>query len=203
METNLTKMTNAELWELFPVILTEHDPRWEEHFRVERALIESCVGKEAIVRFSHIGSTAVPRLVAKPTVDMLLEIADGAALDGLKAALKGIGYLFSPQPENPALHMMFLKGYTPQGFCGQAYHLHVRYGGDWDELYFRDWLRMRPEVAAEYGALKRELQTRFAHDRDGYTEEKTAFIREATAQARAVMGGRYAANGRMAKTDGD
>lgn len=197
----MKKLTNEELWELFPVILAAHEPVWEERFNSERALIEACVGKETIVRFSHIGSTAVPGLLAKPTIDMLMEIADDTALDGLKAATCGSGYIFTPQPDNPAPHMMFLKGYTPQGFCGQAYHLHVRYAGDWDELYFRDWLRRRPDVAAEYGALKARLRKRFEHDRDGYTKEKTAFIRAATKEARAALGGRYAAGGR--KTDGE
>jgi len=36
--------------------------------------------------------------------------------------------------------MMFMKGYTSEGFQGQEYHVHVRYSGDWDELYFRDYL---------------------------------------------------------------
>jgi len=35
--------------------------------------------------------------------------------------------------------MMFMKGYTNEGFKGQVYHVHVRYSGDWDELYFKDF----------------------------------------------------------------
>jgi GrpB-like predicted nucleotidyltransferase (UPF0157 family) len=47
-----------------------------------------------------------------------------------------------------------VKGYTKDGFKGQAYHIHVRYSGDWDELYFRDFLIQNPLVAKEYENIK-------------------------------------------------
>jgi GrpB-like predicted nucleotidyltransferase (UPF0157 family) len=86
---------------------------------------------------------------------------------------------------------MFMKGYTPQGFRGQAVHLHVRFPGDWDELYFRDYLRSHPKTAKSYGKLKQNLQLRYEHDRDAYTEAKTDFIQEATRLARKEMGNKY------------
>ena len=73
--------------------------------------------------------------------------------------------------------MMFMKGYTPNGFFGQAFHVHVRYPGDWDEIYFRDFLRTHPEAAAEYASLKHQLKKQFEFDRDGYTRAKSDFIR--------------------------
>jgi len=79
---------------------------------------------------------------------------------------------------------MFMKGYTPQGFEGQAFHVHVRYSGDWDELYFRDYLLANPDIAAEYGKLKLELQKKYKHDRDAYTSAKTDFIKRITRLAR-------------------
>lgn len=45
-----------------------------------------------------------------------------------------------------------------------------------DELAFRDYLRDRRDVAGEYAALKRDLASRFAHDREAYTDAKTEFI---------------------------
>ena len=88
--------------------------------------------------------------------------------------------------------MMFMKGYTLEGFKGQAFHLHVRYAGDWNELYFRDYLRVHPDTAKAYGKLKTELQKKFEHDRDAYTDAKTKFIEEITKQARTKFGERYA-----------
>ena len=51
--------------------------------------------------------------------------------------------------ENSAPHIMFAKGYTPEGFAGQAFHVHVRYKGDWDEIYFRDYLLRHYDVALD------------------------------------------------------
>ena len=63
--------------------------------------------------------------------------------------------------------------------------------GDNDELYFRDYLNEHPQIAKEYEALKLELWKRYEHDRDAYTDAKTAFIRKLTAEARRVYGDRY------------
>lgn len=74
---------------------------------------------------------------------------------------------------------------------GQAYHVHVRYSGDWDELYFRDYLVSHPDVADKYGKLKVDLQKKFKHNWDGYTFAKTEFIKEFTMLARKEMSDKY------------
>ena len=81
--------------------------------------------------------------------------------------------------------------YTSQGFKGQVFHVHVRYSGDWDELYLRDYLLAHPEIADEYGQLKLELMKKYEHDRDGYTYAKTDFIKRITKLARADIQIRY------------
>ena len=88
--------------------------------------------------------------------------------------------------------IMYLKGYTPQGFSGQCAHIHVRYYGDWDELYFRDYLCAHPDIAEEYGMLKLALKEEYTYDRDGYTEAKSEFVNRYTQLARAEFHGRYA-----------
>lgn len=186
MNKPLDEMTNEELWQLFPIILSEHDPVWQENFLKEKVLLEQAVGIQNIVRINHCGSTAVPNLIAKPTIDILLEVKKDTDVKELISNMQSAGYIYSEQPNNPAPHMMFMKGYTPQGFKGQAFHVHVRYSGDWDELYFRDYLLIHPEIADEYGKLKLELKRRYEHDRDGYTYAKTEFIKRITRLARAA-----------------
>jgi len=51
------------------------------------------------------------------------------------------------QQENGPLKMKFCKGYTRDGFAEKVYHLHVGYAGDWDELYFRNYLIAYPDAA--------------------------------------------------------
>lgn len=193
MDTPLDEMTNEELWQLFPIIVCAHNDAWPGFYLEEERLLRTALNG-CIRRISHFGSTSVPGLDAKPTIDILLELTDSADAGQVKQTLCAMGYLFSPQPDNPPPHMMFMKGYTPHGFEGQAIHLHVRYFGDWDELYFRDYLLEHPDTAAAYAHLKHTLAKTFCHDRDGYTNAKSAFIRTQTKRARALYRGRYALN---------
>jgi len=174
---------------LFPVILRAYDPAWPQWFAEEKARLEQLIGGEHIARISHYGSTAVPGLLAKPTVDILLEIHPGIDMGKLKTALPHPEYIRMTDEDRadvPPERLMFVKGYTERGFAEKVYHIHVRYAGEWDELLFRDYLIAYPETAAEYAALKRSLLVKFEYDRDGYTAAKGAFIREYTARARQV-----------------
>ncbi len=191
MGKELSRMTNEELWRLFPIMLREHDPSWPGKYSSEKQNIVRIMGNKNIARISHVGSTSVPGLFAKPTIDILVEITDDCDTEKLIGGMTSGGYIYSPKPENPPPHMMFLKGYTPEGFKGQAFHVHVRYFGDWGELYFRDYIKDHKSVADEYAALKAQLIKTYEHDRDGYTDAKTDFINRYTALAREQYGGRY------------
>lgn len=177
-------MTNEELGKLFPIIISEHHPNWKKMFTAEKKKIEKVVGSKEIVRLEHIGSTAIPGLKAKPSIDILLEINEKTEARKVIDGLGKLKYHFIPKPENPAPHMMFVKGYAKNGFKGQAFHVHVRYGGDWDEPYFRDYLIQTPGVAKEYEKVKIKLSKEYKNDRDGYTEMKTDFIKRINKIAR-------------------
>ena len=160
----LTEMSDEELGTLFPIILTEHKKDWAKLYDQEERILYDTIGKN-IYRIGHIGSTAVEQLIAKPTIDILLEINGETNTNELIKSLESIGYIYSPQPQKPAPHMMFMKGYTLQGFQGQAYHIHVRYVGHWDEPVFCHYLQTHPDVAHDYGELKKKLKEK--HIRKG------------------------------------
>ncbi len=84
------------------------------------------------------------------------------------------------------------KGYTLQGFAEKVFHLHLRYGGDNDELYFRDYVQEHLLVARQYEALKISLWKPYKHDRDAYTAHKTDFIKKYTQIAKKMYQRRYA-----------
>ena len=187
---NLGDLTLTELWQLFPIILQDHNPEWSTWFAEESAALANVLGSSA-VRISHIGSTAVPGLLAKPTVDILVELGGETPANHAAARIRGAGWRQMYGSEVEPLHLGFNKGYTPLGFAEKVFHLHVRRTGDPDELYFRDYLLEHPETCRDYASLKRDLRAQFEHDRDAYTEAKTAFIRGVTAQARQLYGPRY------------
>lgn len=184
MKKQLDNMNIEELGKLFPVIISKPDCKWIKLFLKEETKIRKALGKQNVIRIEHIGSTAVANLKAKPTIDILIEVPESVDKELVKEKLKKLDYHYIPKPENPAPHMMFVKGYTLKGFKGQAYHIHVRHSGDWDELYFRDYLRLHPETASEYGELKERLSVEFKNDREEYTHKKTDFIKRITIIAR-------------------
>ena len=118
-----TEMRDEELWQLFPILLIPYETSWPEAYRSESLRLREAVGSD-IVRISHIGSTAVPGLTAKPTIDILLEIEPDtylpACLPALPVHMETCGYLYTPQPQNPPPGMMYMKGYTLRGFERQT-----------------------------------------------------------------------------------
>ena len=183
-------MTLEELWDLFPIVLKEHNPRYAGWYEQQRAGLIGLLGDADVARISHIGSTAVPGLLAKPTVDILLEVRASSDVRSILDRLQAAGWLLMSEQSDP-LDLALNKGYTPEGFAEQVYHLHVRYLGDWDEPYFRDYLRDHAEAAAEYAELKQVLLERYEHDRDAYTEAKTDLIHKYTQLARIEYADRY------------
>ena len=178
MSKRLSEMTLEELWQLFPIILTEHDDRWGEYYAEQAAELKNLLPPETII--NHIGSTAVRGIWAKPIVDILVEV-DGIDLSEVVAVLPGCGWL---KMSESADRVSFNKGYAEKGFAEKVFHLHLRRLGDNDEVYFRNYLISHPEVAREYEVLKLELWKKFEHDRDGYTSAKSEFVKKYTALAK-------------------
>lgn len=175
---------------MFPIILKEHNPNYKDWYEEEKQRIIRHVEPENIVRISHIGSTAVEGLTAKPTVDILLEIDGACGVSEVTEVFENLGWGLMSREDDP-VKLSFNKGYTPQGFADRVYHLHVRYFGNWSELYFRDFLIAHPDVAREYERLKRKLWKQYEHDRDGYTEAKTDFVRRYSDMAKIEFSNRY------------
>lgn len=190
MRKELSEMTLQELWELFPILLTEHQPYWRAWFEEESRGLQSALTATCAVRISHIGSTSIDRVWAKPIIDILVEadVKERKEIDFLKQEITASGYTLMSSGEE---RYSFNKGYTPEGFAEKVFHLHLRKWGDNDELYFRDYMNEFPTVAREYERLKLNLWKEYEHDRDGYTEKKTDFVKKYTREARMRYGKRY------------
>ncbi len=186
MGKKLSEMTLEELWQLFPIILTEHQPCWQEWYSKEECLLKNIL--YSADRISHIGSTAISSIWAKPIIDILVEVPKGSILQNYKALIVNNGYICMSESEKG---LSFNKGYTENGFAERVFHLHLRYAGDNNELYFRDFLNEFPDTAKEYEKLKLSLLKEFEHNRDGYTNAKTQFVIKYTELAKMIYGNRY------------
>ena len=144
--------------------LTDSDPTWPAQAErlVER--LRRAFGELALT-VDHVGSTAVPGLVAKDVVDLQvgvpsLEAADAAdVLERLRAA----GF---PRAHGVDADLgRGADGTWPKRMHGNAdpgrvTHVHVREVGSpgwrW-ALMFRDWMRAVPEAREGYAAEKRRI----------------------------------------------
>lgn len=169
---DVAKMTDEERAKLFPVILEKHNPEWKKWYKEEKNNIVSNVNN--IVSIHHYGSTSIPNIMAKPTIDILIEIDKDSDLESLKQNIIESGYHYMKFGAPPA--MMFVKGYTPSGFAERVFHIHVYYAGLQKELLFRDYLVSHPDLAKKYEMLKIKLKDKYEFDRDGYTEAKSKFL---------------------------
>jgi GrpB-like predicted nucleotidyltransferase (UPF0157 family) len=156
-----------------PVVVVPYNELWPVRYAHLREEIAAAIGDVA-VDIQHVGSSSVPGLAAKPTIDIAIgvrTIAEGRGADG---ALRALGYSHGVENFPDWL-------YWDREDHGRAdnVHLHmVPFGGDrWNRyLLFRDYLRARGDVAAAYEKLKRDLAAEFGRDRLGYVEAKTEFI---------------------------
>lgn len=188
MGKELSEMTQQELWELFPIFLVKHDDKWKDSYREMENTMSDLFAGFPVERISHIGSTAIQGIWAKNIVDVMIELSEKADLEEAALVLEQNGFIRMSAEAN---RISLNKGYTKDGFADKVYHIHLRYTGDNDELYFRDYLTEHPQVAKDYESLKLELWKKYEHNRNAYTDAKTEFIRKWTDKARKVYGERY------------
>jgi GrpB-like predicted nucleotidyltransferase (UPF0157 family) len=159
-----------------PVVLLPYQARWSDEFTATAHRIQALVGT-ALLRVDHIGSTAVPGLVAKDVIDVQLTVVDLEHVLGLTQPLVQAGFrlrtgfeydIFHDLPVNsPELRKYYLR--EPAG--ERRLHLHVREVGRFNTRYallFRDYLRANPTACQEYGLLKRRAAAIFPTSIAGY-----------------------------------
>lgn len=172
-------MTLEELWQLFPIVLTPHQLQWKDWAREEIENLTALLSGYCPV-ITHIGSTAIPNIHAKPIIDILVELNADIDWGRIKEKMGTAGYICMSVSDN---RMSFNKGYTSTGYADKVFHIHFHRIGDNDEILFRDYLIAHPEVAEEYELLKLSLIPKYKNDRDGYTEAKSEFVRRTIKQA--------------------
>jgi GrpB-like predicted nucleotidyltransferase (UPF0157 family) len=158
------------------VELVESDPSWPARGAEEAALVREALGAVVV---EHIGSTAVPGLVAKPIIDLLaglqpLDVASGVA------AMEAVGYEYLGEYGIPG------REFFRKGGDRRTHHVHaVELGGpQWvRHLAFRDYLRAHPDEAARYAAAKVEAMAAVDGDWESYWEAKEPVATDIEARA--------------------
>jgi len=165
------------------VHLVPYDPRWPDLFCAEAERLRQLLGPQFVLRFEHIGSTAIPGLCAKPIIDMLIEISSfESALVNILPKLQQEGWEYHWRDDRPPGHMYFVRR-NADGVRTHHLHLLPATHPGWERVAFRDYLRTDPEEARRYEKLKHHLAAKHPADREAYTEGKTEYIQRITALA--------------------
>lgn len=162
-------MTAQRIIEVVPA-----DPAWLSAYQVEAQRLADVLG-EVLIRAHHIGSTAVPRLAAKPVIDILLEVTDIDALDREDSAMQQLGY--TPCGELGIAGRRFYL----RGLVQRTHHVHAFVGdspGVLRHLAFRDYLIAHADVAQQYAQLKQRCAAECNNDNEKYCDGKHAFVVE-------------------------
>jgi GrpB-like predicted nucleotidyltransferase (UPF0157 family) len=165
-----------------PIVVAPYDPEWPYRFEAERGLLERVLAPWLEGGIHHIGSTAIPRIAAKPSIDMMAGVRD---LDDARAAFEPLRELsYHHAPHRPGIAHHFEKSSLRSEEITHGLHL-TEPGSDlWRErLAFRDALRDDSALAAEYEALKLRLAAEHGGDRAAYTAGKRAFVVRVLASA--------------------
>ena len=155
-----------------PIEVVPYNPQWPELYAQEAALIRAALGNNCLM-IHHVGSTSVPGLAAKPTIDMIPVVKDILKVD--EEALEKLGYVSYGE-----YGMLFRRFFT-KGETSRTHHIHI-----WEEgnpeinkhLMFHDYLMTHPTDLKRYADLKLSLAHTFKNDRRAYTFAKDDFIRE-------------------------
>ncbi|MCS5717769.1 GrpB family protein [Herbiconiux sp. CPCC 205763] len=164
------------------VELQQHQAHWADDFRLESARVVVALGAH-VDAVEHIGSTAVPGLLAKPIIDMAVRVAAAVDPFALGVPLATLGYhRHSGGPQNHAVYVR-VEGDR------RTHILHAFTAPQWDDCnqrVFRDKLLNDPDARRRYQALKNSL----AGVADGrtYTALKSTLIQELLNEERAARG---------------
>jgi len=160
-----------------PVRLVAYDSDWPAAYERERDRLVDALPR--VRRIAHVGSTAVPGLAAKPTIDVAVEVPPGGAADCLPALL-GLGYEVGHRHDDWTFCRRE-RADAPDVNC----HLFAAGSGRFDDgIAFRDALRSEPATRRAYERLKRELAERHRHDDVAYAREKSEFVEDVRARVR-------------------
>jgi GrpB-like predicted nucleotidyltransferase (UPF0157 family) len=163
----------------FPVRLVDYDHDWPRQAAERIARLR--VLEPVLVAAHHIGSTAVPGLIAKPIIDLMPLVSDLASLDLERGAVEALGYQWHGEYGIPGRR--YCTADIGERRVAQLHFFAMGDPGAHRHLAFRDYLRAHTGVAAAYAAEKRRARDIHPGDHQAYGAEKQVWINRVEAEA--------------------
>jgi GrpB-like predicted nucleotidyltransferase (UPF0157 family) len=156
------------------VRLVAAEPTWAATFAQIGAQLRAALGTR-VVAIEHIGSTAVPGLLAKPILDVAVGLTSDFDAGEVITKISELGYIYRGDKGEEG-GLLFVIEDRP---LYRIAHIHVVPYNDyrWRRyLAFRDLLLNDPAKRDAYASMKHQLAEEFPDNRGAYTAGKAAFI---------------------------
>lgn len=180
--TDNNEKNNWPVWATEPVEIKDYNPNWKEKGLTLKKELYMLLSPFGVSQAEHIGSTSIPGLPAKPIIDVMAEIQTFEQIHEISGLLTSNDWHYVPHElDNKPWRRFFVKVKDDKRFA----HLHLIRAGEerWEkQLLFRDSVRGNLHLLDEYKNLKLKLAQEFMHDREAYTEAKSAFIKRVLEQ---------------------
>ena len=161
---------------MIKIELLPYTPKWLDSFNQEKLSLQSLIGQE--IAIEHIGSTAVPDLMAKPTIDILIGVNEFNDQSFFISEITSLGYHYIPEYE---VHLPERKYFEKIQDGHHIAHIHLVKKDEefWKKhIFFRNILQSNQKLRSEYSQLKQVLAHREWKNRNDYAAAKTAFIKQ-------------------------
>ena len=161
-----------------PIELRDYDACWPERYAQHAARLRAAL-RDRAVRIEHVGSTSVPGLIAKPIIDIVLEVPDSADEAAYVRDLQAAGYVLRIREPDWFEHRLF-------NTADQGVNLHVFSASCLETermVRFRNWLRSNGADRELYASVKRELAARDWKYMQQYADAKTDVVEQIMTRA--------------------
>lgn len=164
-------------------LVEKYNPEWPKRFEEIKAFLGKKINK-ACIRIEHVGSTAIPGMIAKPIIDIIIVI-EPEQWEEMKALLKERSYFHEgdlgiKDREVFKFHDETFKKSLP------THHLYVCPKHNLalkEQIAFRDYMKTHKKDRERLSALKWALAKKFNNDKYPYMDGKDAMVKEITKKA--------------------
>jgi len=175
--------------ERLPVELVPHCLEWAEMARAEATRLRNAIGVDIVTQIHHIGSTSIPGIHAKPTIDLMPLVTNLADIDAREAVVLALGYEWRGEFGIPGRRFLTRMSEDRRKRLFNVHCFEASMPDVDRHLAFRDYMRAHPDRAKAYEAEKFRARDVQPDDTLAYSQEKGPWIvaaeREALAWYRA------------------
>lgn len=154
------------------MVVVPHDDNWAEMYEIEKNILLDILGN-IIIDIQHFGSTSIKGLSAKPIIDIMIVVNDISQIDEYNQVMEDYG--FSVRGENGIEGRRYFVKFSTDNSGNHTHHIHIYQKGNphiYDELMFRDYLRIDNEALKEYERIKIEASLKYRYSPTEYVAAK-------------------------------